>query len=55
MERIFRIFDFVFFFPSFSFRDLFFAGNQWKIENPRKEIENFSLQAFLSRLVYILN
>lgn len=55
MERIFRIFDFVFFFPSFSFRDLFFAGNQCKIENPRKEIENFSLQAFLLRLVYILN
>lgn len=54
MERIFRIFDFASFFPSFSFRDLFLAGNQWKIENP-KEIENFSLQAFLSRLVYILN
>lgn len=57
MERIFRIFDFVFFFfcSFFFFSRFVFAGNQWKIENPRKEIGNFSLQGFLLRLVYILN
>lgn len=47
---------FFFFFCSFFFFSRFvFAGNQWKIENPRKEIGNFSLQGFLLRLVYILN